>query len=322
MKTTIDWFAFRTKSNPFDILEALRPCFGTVGEMLELKTGLKGKDGWVHGAEIAIPDNILGRIDYGGDSQKEWVRVNITGEGCGWVQDWAAAENLDCVLASAEIKRLDIALTTFKGEISDSLVAAAHEAGKFTCGGRPPAMRSIINSDPTAGRTRYIGKRENHKFLRCYEKGWELLKDLPENDEFIKKNPTLRMEFDGFGLASPKDVYRVELELKDIDKYIPFTAIGRRDDVFAGAYPFCAELLPAAAHWVMHELPSFKPRAALHKALENLYLSYGGTIKAAHMAYGGDDAALLAVARLVMANQPSRRLVDTGVLSVDHEPIF
>ncbi len=322
MKTTIDWFGFRTKSNPFEVLEALRACFGTVGELLELKTGLKGKDGWIYGAEIAIPDNILGRIDYGGESQKEWVRVNLTGDGCGWVQDWAAAENLDLVLANAEIKRLDIALTTFKGEITDAMVAAAHDAGQFTCGGRPPAMRSIINSESTAGRTRYIGKRENHKFLRCYEKGWEMLKDLPDNVEFIKKNPDLLVEFDHFGMANPKDVYRVELELKDVDKHIPFTAIGRRDDVFAGAYPFCAQLLPAADHWVMQELPSFKPRAALLKSLENAFLSYGGIIKAAHLAYGGDDAALLAVARMVCASEPSRRLVDSGVLSVDHEPIF
>jgi Replication initiation factor len=322
VKTIIDWLAFRTKSSHYAVLEALRPCFGTVGELLELKTGLKGKDGWTHGCEIALPDNILGRIDYGGDSQKEWARVNITGEGCGWVQDWGAVENLDQVLVQAEIKRLDIALTTFKNQVNDALVAAAHEAGKFTCGGRPPVMRSIINSDPTAGRTRYIGKRENHKFLRCYEKGWEMLKDLPENAQFIKKMPGLTLEFDHFGMAAPQDVYRVELELKDVDKFIPFTVIGRRDDVFAGAYPFCAELLPGAEHWVMQELPSFKPRAALLKSLENAFLSYGGIIKAAHLAYGGDDAALLAVARMVMAAEPSRRLVDSGVLSVDHEPVF
>lgn len=322
MKTTIDWLGFRTKSNPFDVLEALRPCFGSVGELLELKTGIKGKDGWLYGAELAIPDNILGRIDYGGDSQKEWVRVNITGEGCGWVQSWQHVEDLDQVLTSAEIKRLDIALTTFDNQVNDARVVAAHEAGKFTCGGRPPSMRSFLNSDPTKGQTRYIGKRENHKFLRCYEKGWQLLKDLPDHMDFVKRIPGLQVEFDGHGLADPGSVYRVELELKDVDKFIPFTTIGRRDEVFAGAYPFCAELLPECGHWVMQELPSFKPRAALLKALSNLSRSYGGTIKAAHMAYGGDDAALLAVARLVMASEPSRRLLDSGVLSVDHEPIF
>ena len=322
MKTTIDWFGFRTKSNPFQVLEALRACLGTVGELLELKTGIKGKDGWLYGAEIAIPDNILGRIDYGGDSQKEWVRVNITGDGCAWFQDWDAAENLPNVLLEAEINRIDIALTTQKNEVNDAIVVAAHEAGKFTCGGRPPVMESRLSSDPCGGRTRYIGKRSNHKFLRCYEKGWELLKDLPENAQFIKKIPDLMLEFDGYGMANPQDVYRVELELKNVDKFIPFTVIGRRDHVFAGAYPFCAELLPGAQHWVMQELPSFKPRAGLLKSLENAFLSYGGIIKAAHLAYGGDDAALLKIGKLIMANEPSRRLVDSGVLSVDHEPIF
>jgi hypothetical protein len=110
--------------------------------------------------------------------------------------------------------------------------------------------------------------------------------------------------------------------LKNVDKYIPWAAIGRRDEVFAGAYPFCADLLPGAPHWVMQELPSFKPRAALLQALGNAFRSYGGIVKAAHIAYGGTDEALLGIARSIMASEPSRHLVDSGVLTVDHEPIF
>lgn len=321
MKTTIDWLAFRTKTNPFQILEALRPCFGTVGELLVLNTGLKGKDGWLRGASIEIPDHQLGRIDYDGDSQKGWVRVNITGDGCGWVQDWSAVEALQSVLVDADIKRLDIAFTTYNGEVTDSMVSEAFEAGKFTNGGRPPAMRSVISSDPCAGRTRYIGKRENHKFLRCYEKGWQLMKDLPDFAEFLRK-PGVSIVMDGVGACNIQDVYRVELELKDVDKYIPWTAISRRDEVFAGSYPFCAALLPDAPHWVMQELPSFKPRAALMAALSNAFRSYGGTWKAAHLAFGGDDEALLKIGKLMLAQEPSRRLVDSGVLTVDHEPPF
>jgi hypothetical protein len=112
------------------------------------------------------------------------------------------------------------------------------------------------------------------------------------------------------------------LELKAVDKLIPWEAIGRRDEVFASSYPFCASLLPGAPHYVIHQMPSFKPQAALLKALGNLSKSYGGTVKAAHIAFGGDDAALLAVARLVMAQEPSRRLVDVGVLTVDHTVPF
>ena len=321
MKTTIDWLCFRTKSDPFKVLEALRPCFGTVGELLELRTGLKGKDGWLQGAEIVIPDHTLGRIDYAGDSQKGWVRVNITGDGCGWVQSWEQVEGLRGVLVDADIKRLDIAFTTHHGEVNDSMVVAAYEAGQFTNGGRPPAMRSVISSDPCAGRTRYIGKRENHKFLRCYEKGWQLMKDLPDYAEFLRK-PGVQVVMDGVGYVNIQDVYRVELELKDVDKYICWTAISRRDEVFAGSYPFCASLLPDAPHWVMSELPSFKPKAALLKALSNAFRSYGGTWKAAHLAFGGDDEALLKIARMMLAEKPSSRLVESGVFTVDHEPIF
>lgn len=321
MKTTIDWLTFRSKDYPTAILELLRPAFGTVGEMLEIHTGIKGKDGWVYGAELRIPDHVLGRIDYGGDSQKDWVRTCLFGEGCEWVQDWAAVEGLGEALKEGSIKRLDIALTTSRGEVTDARVAAAHEAGKFTCGGRPPAMRSIISSDPTAGRTRYIGKRENHKFLRCYEKGWELMKDLPSFLPF-KLRADLKIQFDHVGDCCIGDLYRVELELKDVDKYIPWAAIGRRDEVFAGAYPFCAELLPEAPHWVMQELPSFKPRAALAKALSNAMRSYGGTLKAAHVAYGGTDEAALQLFKLLMAEEPSRHLVESGVFTVDHDPIF
>lgn len=322
MKTTIDWLKFRSKLGPFDLLERLRPAFGTVADLVEIRTGAKPRDGWTYAAEIFIPDHPIARIDYGGESQRDWVRLDMPGSGCEWVQDWAYIERTFSDVPDAEITRLDIAFTTSDPSIvSDSKVVEAFEAGKFICGGRPPSMRSIVNSDPTAGKTRYIGKRENHKFLRCYEKGWEMFKDLPDCAEFLRK-PGVQVAMDHMGLVNVQDVYRVELELKNVDKYIPWAALGRRDEVFAGAYPFCAELLPEAPHWVMHELPSFKPRAALLESLANAFRSYGGTWKAAHLAYGGDDDALLRLAREMLASQPSRRLVESGVLTVDHEPIF
>lgn len=322
MKTTIDWLKFRSKLNPFELLDFVRPAFGTVGEMLEIRTGAKPRDGWKFAADLVIPDHTIAHIDYGGDSQRDWVRFDMSGKGCEWVQDWEALEAAALALPDCEISRIDIAFTTDDPSIvSDAMVVQAFSDGKFCAGGRPPGMRSIVNSDPTAGKTRSIGKRENHKFLRCYEKGWEMLKNLPDCAEFLRK-PGVRFAMDHMGMVNVEDVYRVELELKNVDKYIPWTVIGRRDDVFAGAYPFCAELLPEAPHWVMQQLPSFKPRAALLEALGNAFRSYGATWKAAHIAYGGTDAALLALAREMLASEPSPRLVDAGVLTVEHEPIF
>lgn len=322
MKTTIDWLKFRSKLNPFELLERVRPAFGAVGEMLEIRTGAKARDGWSFASEIVLPDHNIAHVDYGGDSQRGWVRFDMPGKGCEWVQDWSVFEALGMSLDECDIKRLDIAFTTADSSVvNDAMVVSAFDAGMFCCGGRPPSMRSIINSDPCAGKTRYIGKRESHKFLRCYEKGWELLKDLPSDAEFLRK-PGVSMAVDHLGVVNAADLYRVELELKDVDKYIPWSAISGRDEIFAGAYPFCASLLPDAPHRFMQEMPSFKPRAALLEALGNAFRSYGGTWKAAHIAYGGTDEALLALAREMLASEPSPRLVDAGVLTVEHEPIF
>lgn len=321
MKTTIDWLKFRSKKGPFELLELVRPAFGTLGDLLELKTGAKPRDGWTHAAEIVIPDHVIAHIDYGGDSQRDWVRFDMSGSGCEWVQSWEHFNGFDQI-DDCEITRLDIAFTTSDPSVvCDAKVVEAFEAGRFGCGGRPPSMRSIVNSDPTAGKTRYIGKRENHKFLRCYEKGWELMKCLPSDLPF-RLQTDMKMEVDHFGMVNLSDLYRVELELKNVDKFIPWFAIAKRDEVFAGSYPFCAELLPDAPHVVFQSMPSFKPRAALQKALSNLGRSYGGILKAAHLAYGGDDVALLKIAKQCLASEPSRHLVDSGVLTVDHEPVF
>lgn len=322
MKTTIDWLKFRSKLNPFELLDFVRPAFGTVGEMLEIRTGAKPRDGWSFAADLVIPDHTIAHIDYGGESQRGWVRFDMSGEGCAWVRDWDAFEAAGLGLSECDIKRIDIAFTTSDPLVlNDSMVVAAFEAGLFCCGGRPPSMQNITNSDICAGKTRNIGNRKSHKYLRCYEKGWQLLKGLPLSAEFLRK-PGVSLVVDRLGLVNAADLYRVELELKDVDKYIPWSVIGRRDEVFAGSYPFCASLLPDAPHWVMQELPSFKPKAALLGALGNAFRSYGGVWKAAHLAYGGDDAALLALAKAMLADDPSPRLVEAGVLTVEHDPIF
>jgi DNA relaxase NicK len=305
MKTTIDWLAFRTRTPHLSVIEAMRPMFGTASDLVTFRPGLKGKDGWLYAGELVMVDITIGRIDYGGESQRGWVRVNLSGAGCEWVQDWNIAVGLGKSLQDAQIKRLDIALTTHSGEVSDASIVAAYAAGAFTAGGRPPEMRSITSSDPRAGRTRYIGSRKSHKFLRCYEKGFEMIKDVP----YLKATAT---HISGHKV---EDIYRVELELKDVDKLIPWEVISGRDQVFAGAYPFCADLLPGVPHWRMLNLPDLKPKAALETALNHCRVAYGPTLRAALMAFDGDGSKLL---ERVLSESPSHALVEAGVLTVDH----
>jgi phage replication initiation protein len=308
MKTHIDWLRFRTQSNPFEVLEALRPLFGTASDLVEFHPGLKGQDGWLRAGELKLAGDVsLGRIDYEGESQRGWVRVNLTGEGCGWVQDWQAAEALRDVLKQPEIRRLDIALTTYAGEVTHDQVIEAHGRGRFSSGGRQPHYRVIGGSDPRAGRTIYVGKREgSDKMLRCYEKGFEMLTKVPES---LRATVT---HIDGHLVA---EIYRVELELKAETKHIPWTALQGRDEVFAGAYPFCAELLPGAAHVKLQTLPDFGPRVALESAIDNCRRSYGAIIRAALLAHGGDGRKVL---ERLASETPSRALIEAGVLTVAH----
>ena len=95
MKTAIDWLSFRTKTDPFKTLEALQPIFGTAADLVTFVPGAKGRDGWQRAGDVLMAGDIkLGWIDYGGESQRGWVRVQLYGEGCQWVQDWQAVEQL------------------------------------------------------------------------------------------------------------------------------------------------------------------------------------------------------------------------------------
>jgi phage replication initiation protein len=281
--------------------------FGTMGPSLRFNHLDKGILGFQQGAQIMLEGMPIGRMDYGGESQKGWVRVDLTGKGCEWVQDWDALETVEG-LPSAQIRRLDIALTTWKGEVGHDSVLNAHKAGRFTTRGRPPVLSQITSSDPRAGRTCYIGKREqSDKFMRCYEKGYELAGKAERLGL-----PGQVTEIDGFRV---EDIYRCEVELKATGSDIPWEVVGRRDQYFAGAYPFCADILPGVEADILQRRPERAPKADLAAALANCRTQFGPTLYTALMAYQGD---LTAVWDKVVGDHHSQSLVEAGVLLVDH----
>lgn len=306
-KTSVDWLRFRTQAEPLVGLEALRPLFGTLGDCLSLEHLGRGVMGFQQGAAVKVADMVIGRVDYGGDSQRGWVRWDLPGKGCEWVQQWDALDLVEA-LPAAEIRRLDIALTTWDAEVGHELVVAAHEGGRFASGGRPPALQQIISSDPRAGRTCNIGKREKaDKFARCYEKGFELAGKLP---------PSLGgacTHIEGHPLEG---IYRCEVELKAENRPIPWEVVERRDQYFAGSYPFFADVLPGVEADILMRRPERAPQTDLRVALENIKVQYGQTIYTALMAYGGD---LTAVWDKIVGTSHCQALVAAGVLLVDHE---
>lgn len=307
-KTTIDWWRFRTQSNPFETFEAIRPAFGSLAHLLTFETGGKGHDGWERSGIIRLVDHVLGGIDYGGESQRGWVRVNIPGNGCSYVEDWDAAASLVGVLKQAELKRVDVALTTFAGEVSHESVIAAHERGLFSSGGRQPEYETRGGSNPRQGRTIYIGSRKGQKMLRAYEKGFQLIKDVPAS---LRDSVT---HIDG----NPVDLmYRLEVEFKDVDKVLPWSMLVDSDPYFVGAYPFLASVLPGISASSMMVKDPFGRAAQLElqAQLDNCRRAYGKIIRAAVDAYGGDSDRVL---RQIMAMEPSQALIEAGILTVDH----
>lgn len=306
-KTTIDWLRFRAKAEPHEILETLRPMFGSLSDALSLQPLERGILGFKSACSLQIADMPIGRMDFGGESQREWVRVDVTGKGCEWVQDWSMVQKVEEV-PEAQIRRLDIALTTWEGQVTHEAVVEAHRIGRFTVR-RPPVMQQITSSDPRAGRTCYIGKREaSDKFMRCYEKGLELASKAE-----ARGLPGQVTHIDGHRV---EDIYRCEVELKATGTDIPWEVIERRDQYFAGAYPFCADILPGIEADILERRPQREPQSDLAMALENCRIQFGPTLYTALMAYQGD---ITAVWDKVVGKQHNKTLLEAGVLLVDHE---
>ena len=189
-------------------------------------------------------------------------------------------------------------------------VVQAHQDGQFSSGGRNPKRRDITGSDPRDGRTVYVGARDGAKYVRCYEKGFEVLNKcgIPEN----LKSACTHIEYNGVGKVKVDDLYRVEVEFKDVDKVLPFSMLTDRDSYFAGANPFCASLLPGAPERKVMGLPDFNGKAALAVQLEHCRRAYGAIIRTAILAHG-DESAVLA---MIAGEGPSDRLISAGVLSI------
>ena len=113
-----------------------------------------------------------------------------------------------------------------------------------------------------------------------------------------------------------ENIYRCELELKAENREIPWEVIERRDQYFAGAYPFCADILPGIEADILMRRPDRAPQTDLAVALENCRIQFGATLYTALHAYAGD---MTAVWDKVVGKTHSDALLRAGVLLVDHD---
>ena len=167
------------------------------------------KDTWLLG-------DGYGFVSHGG--QRETMLVQITGTGCacastGWEK--RLHDFLQGGSVRGKITRIDLAFDDLEGAYTVDKAFEDVKAGLYTVGGRrTPSIEQRgdwLNPDGS-GRTLYVGKRANGKFCRIYEKGKE---QGDENSPWV----------------------RCEVELKAIDRVIPYDVLLDAGRYFAGCYP-------------------------------------------------------------------------------------
>lgn len=300
-RTKPDWVGGRHRRTVGEAVESLGGAFRTDGGKVSHVLRGVGWNGFEQSAELFLGDLRIGFAAWGGGQQKGWSHLAVNGEGCSWVRDWDVAQDCLADLEAWEPRRVDIALDTFKRETCHEDVLAAYRSGGFTTSGRPPKLRQIISEDPRDGRTIYIGARTGAKFLRCYEKGLQ----LAEGNDSIT-------EIDGVPV---EDWYRVEAELKAKEGPLPVDIIDRRDQYFAGCYPYLQSLMADVEPEILVNLRQRTPQLHLAAALENVRVQYGRTLFTALTAYHGDIGAVL---QRVMGREHNADLLAAGVLMVEH----
>lgn len=300
--THVDWLGARTQAEPMDCVEALRGAFGSLGGSLRAVPKKRGKQGFDRSDGLFLADLAIGTMSFGGDAMRGWVWLEITGTGCQWVDDWNRCQDDLSLLRDFQYKRVDIALDTHKREVTHETVIAAYDAGLFTTCRRPPSMSQIIPSDPYDGRTINIGKRDQPKFLRAYEKGFEQARKFP------------KMHITHFDGVPVEDWYRLEVELKAKNQPLPEDLIENRDQYFSGAYPYLQSVLNVEPQ-VLKMSREKSPQRSLESMLEIIRQQYGSSLFTALVAHHGDIGA---VWEKIVGNHHNLNLVEDGVLMVDH----
>jgi len=188
------------------------------------------------------------KFAYGG--QRGTALLFMPGLACAAVPDWQTLRTLLEHELQARITRWDGAIDDMDGIHPLDEAVGLYKAGYFTNGGNKPSCRQAgnwVEPDGT-GRTFYIGKRQNGKMLRIYEKGMQCIHAW---------HPWVRYE----------------LELHNVDRVIPW-------DVLDKPGPFVAGAFPKALGWVHEEA------SRIRTIQKEGQLSYGHLVECASHTYG------------------------------------
>lgn len=269
----IDWLSvtlpFELNGPPLDWAQSLPTILGV--RDLVIGQQENGTAGFLHSAPLIIRRAAtavkVGKLAWGGESQRNRVYLSISGALCARITDWESVAS-HLYQLSARITRVDLAHDDVEGVRGVELAESMYDAGAFQSGGRNPicSYQGDWKQVSGLGRSFYVGKRGHGKLLRVYEKGKQL------------------------GDATSPWV-RWEVELGNRDRVIPLAVVTEPAPYMAGAFPALAFISAESVR-----IPT--QRKVLQTSLQHLIAclgdSYGKTINAMLM-QGYDPADIVAV---------------------------
>jgi DNA relaxase NicK len=302
-RTKVDWLSLRFREDDATphLVPVLRSVFGSLGPLLNLSPRIHGWQGYRHSSDVRVGDSQCGLLAYGGEHQRGWAHLSLSGQGCAYVQDWDCAQDALATLPGMDLRRVDLALDTAGREVTHEAVIEAYRRGEFTTHGRPPKCQRIESERPEDGRTVYIGARGNDVFFRGYEKGLQLAAG------------TTWTHIDDVPI---EDMYRLEVELKAKSRPLPQDVIDQRDQYFAGCYPYLRHVLRDVEPQIMLRDRHFTAKLELERALEHIRYQHGRTLFTALTVKHGDIGDVWS---RIVGREHSKRLLDAGVLLLAEE---
>lgn len=234
----------------YEISGILSDIFGS--DFGEINYNGKGIHFYQYAFSIGHPDAKLGTIAFGG--QNNTVLIMITGVGCQYADNYWEYNFYNWLKYDAQrskLTRIDLAHDDFNGAYSSAEIAdEADSQGMFALTNKLPSVQHLGDwkRHEGKGRTLQIGKRENGKLYRGYEKG--------------KK----------YG-DSESPWFRSEVEFGCAGRLLPFEMLISPTEFFAGAYPFCLEVIESSKGGLMEtvtRVPCVQKQAeiSLEKSLQ------------------------------------------------------
>lgn len=324
--TSVDFYAYRSRESLAATQKALGAVFHGSSGKVTLTRRKSGWKGYERSYGICIGDMPVGLVAEGGDNQRGWSYVGISGQGCSWVNDWDRAQEATSACDGYDLKRVDIAYDTFDLAKGFDATLKAYRAGGFNTGGRNPKCEPMKPERWEDSAIIRIGNRERDKYYRGYEKGKQILGPQitaaiqSEREDFDPlpwlTHCTTTTQDGELVAANTLDWFRHELELKPKSNPLPEDLIDRRDQYFVGAYPYLNSVLEGVESQAFMVRRDAQPKLEANLAAEAIRRQWGPTLFTLLAAHKGDVGA---VWDKIVGHKHSQALLEAGVMLVDHE---